>query len=208
MEDIEPEVLEELAAKAIERDVEIKEVEPAEPAEQQTVTGDAEGCEAVTEAVTEPVIEPKPVKVKKPRSEKQKAAFEKARLKRAEGIASRKKQKEEDKVKKKELKKAPLVEEQSVPKPVINTPASTPALSHNKDQVIQNHYYYYGVPPPEHDYNKGKKKKKKSKRPPTPSSSESESESEEEYYKDEPPQQEQEQQYYQVPKPTYKFGFA
>ena len=195
MEDIEPEVLEELAAKAIERDsVEIKEVEP------EPVT------EAVTEAVTEPVIEPKPVKVKKPRSEKQKAAFEKARLKRAEGIASRKKQKEEDKVKKKELKKAPLVEEQSVPNPIVNTPASKPALSHNKDQVIQNHYYYYGVPPPEHDYSKSNKKKKKSKRPPTPSSSESESE--EEYYKDEPPQHEQVPQYYQPAKPTYKFGFA
>ena len=66
MEDIE----QELEAKSIERDsVEIKEAEP----------------EPEPEPVAETVTETKPVKkVKKPRSEKQIAAFEKARLKRAE----------------------------------------------------------------------------------------------------------------------------
>ena len=144
-----------------------------------------------------------PKKAKKPRSAKQIEAFEKARVKRAEGIAARKAKKEEDKIKKKEAKKeklqdVPVVESQvSVPKPVVNvtTPSNNP-----RDQVIQNHYYYYGVPPPNHDYNEPNKKNKKSsrKRPPTPSSSESESEEE----------QQHEQQYYEQPKPSYKFGFA
>ena len=48
---------------------------------------------------------PPPKKSKKVRSEKQKAAFEKARKARAEKIALKKKQKEEDKIKKKKLKK-------------------------------------------------------------------------------------------------------
>ena len=200
MEDIEAE----LEAKSIEREqtnLEIKEVvsEAAQP--------DKQDCEP------EPVVEPVK-KTKRVRSEKQIAAFEKARLKRAEGIATRKKLKEEQKVQKKEEKKqvkisenVAIVKEQSVPKPVVN---STPGSS-TREQVIQNHYYYYGVPPPNHDEYTKPKKKKKSKRPPTPSSSESESESEEEYYKDEPPQHEQQpqQQYYQAPpKPSYKFSYT
>ena len=199
MEDIE----QELEAKSIEREVEIKEVVSEEP---QPSSGEPE-----------PVVEPVK-KTKRARSEKQIAAFEKARLKRAEGIAARKKLKEEQKLQKKEEKKqvkisqgkpsaenvatqgSSLVKEQNIPKPVVNA-APSPS---NREQVIQNHYYYYGVPPPHDEYTKPNKKKKKSKRPPTPSSSESESE--EEYYQDEPPAQEQ--QYYQTPKPTYKFGFA
>ena len=197
MEDIEAE----LEAKSIERDVEIKEV--------------------ISELEPEP--EPEPVapaatlevkKTKKPRSEKQIAAFEKARIKRAEGIANRKKLKEEQKLQKKEEKKqvklqdvaVPIVQENSIPKPVVNTPAQ-------REQVIQNHYYYYGVPPPNHDNNKPKKSKK-SKRPPTPSSSESESSDEE--LPDNPPSgghppragQSTPQQYYQPAKPSYKFSYA
>ena len=190
MEDIEKE----LEEKSIERDVQVQisEVEPE-----------------VLE-VLEPTPAPAPVKkVKKARSEKQIAAFEKARLKRAEGIASRKKDKEEQKELKKELKKNPLpsevvpristVQEQSIPKPVVN-PSTT------KEQVIQNHYYYYGVPPPNHDYNESKKKKKKSKRPPTPSSSESESSEEEDEVEPQGQPQQAPPQRYQPAK--YQFSYA
>ena len=184
----------ELEAKSIERDVEvdIKEVEP------------------------EPVVEVPPKKTKKIRSEKQIAAFEKARLKRAEGIAARKKlkeeQTEENKQQKKEAKSQGValqgkpVEAVAPKEQVIRQPAPQP--SNPRDQVIQNHYYYYGVPPPDHD-TMPHKKKKRPKRPPTPSSSESESE--EEYYKDEPPQQEQgqhQQKYHEVPKPSYQFSYT
>tara|TARA_R110001592_G_scaffold128430_2_gene340517 strand:+ start:1067 stop:1630 length:564 start_codon:yes stop_codon:yes gene_type:complete len=187
MEDIEKE----LEEKSIERDVQVQitELEP----------------EVIEEApIPEAVQAPAPVKkVKKARSEKQIAAFEKARLKRAEGIASRKKDKEEQKELKKEVKKqekklqdVAIVQEQTIPKPVVNTPTS-------KEQVIQNHYYYYGVPPPNHDYTEPKKKKKKSKRPPTPSSSESESSEEEEY---EVKPQVAPLKQYQPPK--YQFSYA
>ena len=190
MEDIEKE----LEEKSIERDVQVQitELEP----------------EVIEEApIPEAVQAPAPVKkVKKARSEKQIAAFEKARLKRAEGIASRKKDKEEQKELKKEVKKqekklqdVAIVQEQTIPKPVVNTPTS-------KEQVIQNHYYYYGVPPPpasQHDYTEPKKKKKKSKRPPTPSSSESESSEEEEY---EVKPQVAPLKQYQPPK--YQFSYA
>ena len=211
MEDIEKE----LEAKSIEREVEIKEVikvvsdpvaalEPDNP----PLGGNPPRAEPVA-----------PKKTKKVRSEKQIAAFEKARLKRAEGIANRKKLKEEQKEEKKQQKKVKISEdvgsinrqgarsgqEQSIPKPVVNSSNPTPT----REQVIQNHYYYYGVPPPHaqqpHEYTKSKKKKKKSKRPPTPSSSDSES-SEEEYYKDEPPQQEHQHQ--PPPKPSYKFSYT
>ena len=95
MEDIE----QELEAKSIERDsVEIKEAEPEQETVTETVTVSGSPQGIATEEV-------KPKKVKKPRSEKQIAAFEKARLKRAEGIAARKKQKEETKLQKKEEKK-------------------------------------------------------------------------------------------------------
>ena len=191
MEDIEKE----LEEKSIERDVQVQITE---------LGSEAEEPEVIEEAPKTPVK-----KVKKARSEKQIAAFEKARLKRAEGIAARKKDKEEQKELKKELKKNPLpsevvpristVQEQSIPKPVIHP-------SPSREQVIQNHYYYYGVPPPQHDNNVSNKKKKKSKRPPTPSSSESESSEEEEsggsnFVYDEPqPQQ------YQPPK--YQFSYT
>jgi hypothetical protein len=200
MEDIEKE----LEEKSIERDVQVQisEVEPDNP----PLGGHPPGAEVLE--VLEPTPAPAPVKkVKKARSEKQIAAFEKARLKRAEGIASRKKDKEEQKELKKELKKNPLpsevvpristVQEQSIPKPVVN-PSTT------KEQVIQNHYYYYGVPPPNHDYNESKKKKKKSKRPPTPSSSESES-SEEEDEVEVKPQQAPLKQYQPA---KYQFSYA
>ena len=188
MEDIEAE----LESKTIER-VEVEDV-----------VEEAEVADSLVEDTPPHTVSVTPKKAKKPRSAKQIEAFEKARVKRAEGIAARKAKKEEDKIKKKEAKKeklqdVPVVESQvSVPKPVVNTP--TAPSNNPRDQVIQNHYYYYGVPPPNHDYNEPNKKNKKSsrKRPPTPSSSESESEEE----------QQHEQQYYEQPKPSYKFGFA
>ena len=193
MEDIEAE----LESKTIER-VEVEDVVEDVEAEVKEI------AESLVEDTPPHTVSVTPKKAKKPRSEKQIAAFEKARVKRAEGIAARKAKKEEDKIKKKEAKKVeklqdvPVVESQvSVPKPVVNVTAPS---NNPRDQVIQNHYYYYGVPPPNHDYNEPNKKNKKSsrRRPPTPSSSESESEEE----------QPQEQQYYEQPKPSYKFGFA
>jgi hypothetical protein len=206
MDDIEKE----LEAKSIERDtnpevdLEITEVpevlEVLEPPQGQGSTGVK--------------------KVKKARSEKQIAAFEKARLKRAEGIALRKQEKQDNKELKKELKKNPLakhtsglplateepsiepsiVKEKSVPKPVVNT---SPSVAGSREQVIQNHYYYYGVPPPEHNYNEPKKKKKtKRPPPPEPSSSESESESESEEEQEQKPVQ------YQPQTPKYKFSYS
>lgn len=211
--DVVEDIEKELEEKSIERDltgIEVVEAEVASaPANITSGTPHEVGAEE----------ESKPVKkTKRVRSEKQIAAFEKARLKRAEGIAARKKEKEEIKEQKKlqkqeekKVKFKPEIEsviskEQSISKPVINT---TPSVAGPREQVVQNHYYYYGTPPPDHaggHNNTRKKKKKKSKRPPTPSSSsasESESESEEEEK-----QIQQQQQYYEVPKPSYKFSYA
>lgn len=195
MEDIEKE----LEEKTIERDVvEIKEVEP----------------EPEPVAVQEP-----PKKVKKPRSQKQIEAFERAKQKRAENILLKKKQKEEEKIQKK-VKKEPgnvalgdptLREpdsETNEPKPqpaLVRQPAVSdpirqpPQPSHAREQVVNN-YYYYGVPPPQYQpqhYTQPIEKKYK-KRPPTPESTSSEESSEEEeVYQPQP-----------TPKPQLKFRFA
>tara|TARA_R110002126_G_scaffold207979_1_gene354941 strand:+ start:136 stop:792 length:657 start_codon:yes stop_codon:yes gene_type:complete len=218
MEDIGKDIEKELETKSIEREIEIKEVE----VEDATLSSQAEEEEEKVPPL--PSAEPR-VKSKKVRSQKQMEAFEKARQKRAEAIALRKQQKEEDKIEKKEIKKElkkelsratnvkkiageqsnDIVQEKSIPKPVMNTfnpPSQSQISSAQREQVIQNHYYYYGVPPPTHDDYTKSKKKKKSKRPPTPTSSESES-SEEEYHEQLPVPQ-----YYQPPKPTYKFSYA
>jgi hypothetical protein len=198
MEDIE----QELEAKSIERDVvEIKEVEPApEPASE-----------------AEAPVEEKPKKVKKPRSEKQIAAFERAKQKRAENILLKKKQKEEAKIQKKELKKVKkeTIEESilrdndpnhgeyrvksvsqapSISDPVIHTNPSRPAT---REQVVNNYYYYGMAHPQQHQqYTEPiEKKPVKKARPPTPDP-ESSSE-EEEVYQPPPP-----------PKPSLKFRFA
>jgi len=216
MEDIEKE----LEEKSIERSVDVfdngvliidKEEEPApEP-----------------ELVIEPVDEikeetPKQVEVvkksKKVRSQKQIEAFEKARKKRAEILAEKKKNKEAEKEQKKEEKKAlkkagatapaPLdTRDVDLIKPMSQGAPPAPNPDKGRDQVIQNHYYYYGVPPPSDHHATPKRKKKKSKRPPTPSSSESESSDEEELPQHRGREQQQ-QQYYEVPKPQYKFSYA
>ena len=179
MEDLEPEVIEELKKKAIEREVtEIVEEQPE--------------LVQASETAEKPVEEkPKPQvsvakKSKKVRSAAQIAAFEKAKLKRAENLRLKKEQKEKDKLNKKEEKK--IIKEkvkEELSKPSVRQETTTPMAiqqpsfnsSNPREQVIQNHYYYYGVPPPNH-YEKPKKKKSKKKQIVEPSSSSSEEEEE------------------------------
>ena len=204
MEDIEAE----LESKSIERTADdINEPEP-EPVVEPVIEPD------IKEAVT--VVKPVEVikKSKKVRSEKQIAAFEKARKKRAELLAEKKLQKEAEKEQKKEEKKAlkkapPAVDTRDVDliKPMTQGAPPAPNPGKGRDQVIQNHYYYYGVPPPTDHHETPKRKKSKKKRPPTPSSSESESSDEEEPV-EHVPHQRQPQQYYEAPKPQYKFSYA
>lgn len=181
MEDLEPEVIEELKKKAIEREVtEIVEEKPE--------------LVQASETAEKPVEEkPKPQvsvakKSKKVRSAAQIAAFEKAKLKRAENLRLKREQKEKDKLNKKEEKKIikeKVKEELSKPEPLVRQETTAPMAiqqpsfnsSNPREQVIQNHYYYYGVPPPNH-YEKPKKKKSKKKQIVEPSSSSSEEEEE------------------------------
>ena len=131
MEDIEKE----LEEKSIERNIEIKEIESGQEEEE------------------EEKVPPTPkVKSKRVRSQKQIEAFEKARLKRAEAIALRKKEKEEDKIEKKELKKElkkefkkidsdDIIQEKPIPEPVYNPSPKSQISYAQREQVIQNHYY-------------------------------------------------------------------
>ena len=132
MEGIEQEVLDELAAKAIEREVPTIESQ-------------------VEEIKTAP---PSPVKkTKKQRSEKQIAAFEKARVKRAENL----KLKREQQAAEKELKKTKIKEIKETPQ--LTAPSGgTPTPIHRDEplnsntrrgETINNHYYYYGQGPPQ-----------------------------------------------------------
>ena len=164
MEGIEQEVLDELAAKAIEREVPTIESQ-------------------VEEIKTAP---PSPIKkTKKQRSEKQIAAFEKARVKRAENL----KLKREQQAAEKELKKTKIKEIKETPQLTTQTTRTeTPNPIHRDtptrrggETVVQNHYYYYGQgPPPDTSRATKKKSRKKVKRPPTPSSSSEETSSSEE----------------------------
>jgi len=177
------------------------------------------------------VVEEQPVKrTKKTRSAAQIAAFEKAKQKRAESIALKKKQKEEEKTiikeekaiikeKVKEITEGGLrlIKEKDIPKNLEHEKPvrEVPQLYNPREQVVNNHYYYYGVPPPQ-QYTEPPEKKKKPKkpRPPTPSSSESEEE-----YIQEPPEEPElykklqsfkepePQPQYQAPKPQLKFRF-
>ena len=159
--------------------------------------------------------EEKPKKTKKPRSQKQIDAFEKARAKRAEQVAEiqKKKQlvKQEKKVKIKEFKetlkdKPPVtfVEEKSVMpipartaqsanenpismySPGMNQPHPDPrAAAHGHREQIVNNYYYYGPTPPP----QGQPQGSQGPRPITPPQKQprpSSSSSEEEYYEEEP----------------------
>ena len=177
MEDLEPEVIEELKKKAIERDeISTEIVEKSEQA--VALQGEPE------------VVQEKPKKSKKVRSAAQIAAFEKAKLKRAENLRLKREQKEQEKEKKKQEKKmlkqqAKEPEVQPEPEPQTNLPlvrqraVENPPIStmNPREQVIQNHYYYYGVPPPREHYDKPKKKKSRKKVVEPSSSSEEEDES-------------------------------
>ena len=195
MEDLDDKILEELKEKAIERtgDVEI---------EDNTIDEDL----LDKPSSSGPATSPQPVKKsKKVRSEKQIAAFEKARIKRAENLKIKREIEAEKKAKKKKEKEEVKAEvkqrlESKKEQPALVRQNARPDLPNDfnappdrygssmpyKEQVVNN-YYYYGAPPPGTAPDaplprerKKKQTKKKVKRPPTPSES-----SEEEYSEDE-----------------------
>jgi hypothetical protein len=101
-------------------------------------------------------VEEAPVKqAKKPkreRSEKQKAAFEKARQKRAENLKIKKQlqaeKKEKQKKEKAEIKEQvkQRIEEQKQPAPVSNVRFQDEQPRY-REQVVNNYYYYHSPPP-------------------------------------------------------------
>jgi hypothetical protein len=184
------------------------------------------------EEIIEPSPEPEPLppaKTKKVRSEAQKAAFERAKIKRAENIKKRKELKEQEKLEKKVAKtqiteriKEELHKDKGTEE--VKAPRQT-SQNNSREQIVQNHYYYYGMPPPAPDaaerprgQKERKKKGKKVKRPPTPPT---ESSSEEEFSDVDEPDTYQDQyntqpiDNYDIPPatsaakiPKFKFGFA
>tara|TARA_R100000808_G_scaffold405_1_gene2160 strand:+ start:223 stop:990 length:768 start_codon:yes stop_codon:yes gene_type:complete len=172
MEDLDEQTIAELKAKAIERgdedDITTNEIDE-ELKEPDNIPSDLVKPEATLGKEEEPVKDVK--KPKKQRSEKQKAAFEKARQKRAENLKIKKQLEAE----KKEAKKA---EKEKVKKEVqerlaidsVKNPISQPVIKKHeveetpqprglrsvvpqeepryREQVVNN-YYYYGTPPPE-----------------------------------------------------------
>tara|TARA_R110002020_G_scaffold311182_1_gene526834 strand:- start:1411 stop:2136 length:726 start_codon:yes stop_codon:yes gene_type:complete len=220
MEGLDEDAIAELTAKAIERgsgddDITTNEID------EELKDPVALPSDLVEEE--EPVNDVK--KPKKQRSEKQKAAFEKARLKRAENL----KIKKQIQAEKKEAKKA---EKEQVKKEVqerlaidsVKNPISQPVIKKHeveepphseakrglrsvipqeelryREQVVNN-YYYYGTPPPELDKPKrGRKPKKVVIQEPEPEPYySSESEEEEIIYSDpEEPESYKELQNYQ-----------
>lgn len=181
MEELDATIIAELKEKAIERgddDVSIEDntldedvVKAPEP--------EPEPDQSVASA------KPAPKKSKKIRSEKQKAAFEKARIARAENLRIKREiaaEKKAEKQKEKEavqaevayrLKKHPKL---PVPtKEAADRYLQQPTIPQAYEQQVVNNYYYYGE-----QFAQPKKKKggrAKPKRPPTPSESESEEES-------------------------------
>jgi len=197
MEDLDEKIIDELKEKAIERSDDLEITSPIK----NTIDE-----ELLDESVpTEPPQEVK--KSKKVRSEKQIAAFEKARLKRAENLKIKKQLEAEKKAQKKKEKeevKAQVKERLENPRfPEVNqfaTPEVQRYTDNFREQVVNN-YYYYGRPPVEEEEEpfipkksvRHKKKSKKKYRPPTPSES---SESEEEFSDAEEPQSYKELQGY------------
>ena len=210
MEALDEETMAELKAKAIERGGD----------ESDIITNEIdEELKEPEEPVEDVVVEEPPQEVKKPkrqRSEKQKAAFEKARLKRAENLKIKKQieaEKKEAKKKEKEQVKKEVQERLSV------KPASIPQAVEQRYQTEQpryreqvvNNYYYYGTPPPQAEYyepepepvfadtkpKRGRKKKVVVKEPEPETASESESEEEIVYSDPEEPQSYKELQNYQ-----------
>lgn len=198
IENLPDEIVQDLARKAIERtgddgdnvenniDEDLKDIEDSQPK---------------VPLASPPILEEAPVKQpKKPkreRTEKQKQAFEKARLKRAENLKI-KKQLQEEKKEKQKKEKAEIkeqvkqrIEEQKAPAPVSNVRFQDEKPRY-REQVVNN-YYYYGQPPPGVDpryptYLEAEQpppvKRGRKKKPPPEPEPETESESEEEviYY--------------------------
>ena len=202
IEDLPDEIVQDLARKAIERtgddgdnvenniDEDLKDIEDSQPK---------------VPLASPPILEEAPVKQpKKPkreRSEKQKAAFEKARLKRAENQKI-KKQLEAEKKEKQKKEKAEIkeqvkqrIEEQKQPVPsAVSNVRFQDEKPRYREQVVNN-YYYYGQPPPQssaqlerYPYEqpepvlKTRGRKKKPPPPPEPDTDSSESEEEVIYY--------------------------
>lgn len=216
----------------IEKELEQKSVERVEAT---IVDRDDDTGEENSNFVYEEPTPPKK-KTKKVRSEAQKAAFERAKLKRAENIKKRKEEAAQKKLEKKVAKtqiKERIKEEikkeieQPQEKQVTGIPTgpqhTAPPPSERqtsvrddprsvREQVVQNHYYYYGMPPPqpqESEPPKRKKKGKKVKRPPTPSSSSEEEYDEPETYQEQYKEPEPEPVYYEQPKkPKFKFNYV
>jgi len=156
MEDLDEQTIAELKSKAIERGGEDSDISTNE------IDEDLQSAE-----LTEPIVveqePPKEVKKsKRQRSEKQKAAFEKARLKRAENLKIKKqieaekkqKQKEEKELVKKQVKER-LAQKETIdlapPQEVNNITQRYKEVEEQpryREQVVNN-YYYYGTPPPQ-----------------------------------------------------------
>tara|TARA_R100000805_G_C3614441_1_gene115617 strand:+ start:882 stop:1610 length:729 start_codon:yes stop_codon:yes gene_type:complete len=152
MEDLDNETIEQLKAKAIERGGDDSDI----------ITNEIdEELKDPQETVQDVVVEEPPKEVKKPkreRSEKQKAAFEKARLKRAENLKIKKqieaekkqKLKEEKEQVKKEVRER-LADNHSMAE--TKKPTSVPQPMEQRYQEPQpryreqvvNNYYYYGT---------------------------------------------------------------
>ena len=188
MEGIDEKIMDELKEKAIERsdDMAIND---------NTIDED-ETTPIIPKPTTEPLKEVK--KSKKVRSEKQKAAFEKARIKRAENLKIKKQleaEKKEQKKKEKELVKQQVKERLENPDyPVLPTAEAIQSKSNpihrvrfNEDQdrfgyreQVVNNYYYYGHQPEEVEVEapppRKVRRKKKALSPPPAPDSETESE--------------------------------
>ena len=163
MEDLNDDIIEELKQKAIERIVD-------EPVIDNDIQHDQEN---LTSPEPLPVLEEEPdkkvKKPKKPRSEKQKAAFEKARIKRAENLKVKKEleaEKKQQKKQEKELVKKEVKERISRGQGETRQKDARPEPKHNptrpKDinrfqndlydapeqpflgEKVVNNYYYYG----------------------------------------------------------------
>ena len=192
------EILEDLKQKAIERTGDDSDNIENNIEEELLDTPEKQDGESV------PIVEDAPVKqVRKPkkeRSEKQKAAFEKARKTRAENLKIKKQleaeKKEQKQREKQEIKKQvkQRVEEQKAPRSSPTGTAPTVPVSRvrfeddqprYREQVVNN-YYYYGHPPPsasgegEEEPPPVKKRGRKKKAPPPPPVESSSSEEDEE----------------------------
>ena len=186
MEGINESIIDELKEKTIERSDEIE------------ITDNTIDEDETTPIIPKPTCEPlKEVKKsKKVRSEKQKAAFEKASIKRAENLKIKKQleaEKKEQKKKEKELVKQQVKERLENPNyPVLPTEEAIQSKSNPihrgqvsrqeedrygfREQVVNNYYYNYipeevEAPPP-------RKVRRKKKPPPPEPEPESETESE------------------------------